>query len=42
MSSPGSAFGKLVDLFLEVDDNLLMFLLKQVGGLLRLKVDIFQ
>lgn len=42
MSSPGSAFGKLVDLFLEVDHDFLVFPLEQVGGLLGLKVDIFQ
>lgn len=41
-SLPGFAFGKLVDLVLEVDDDLLMLLLKEMGSLLRFQVDIFQ
>lgn len=31
--SPGFSFGKLVDLFLEVDYDLLVLLLEQMGGL---------
>lgn len=42
MSSPGFAFGKLVDLVLEVNHDLLVLLLEQVGGLLGLQMDIFQ
>lgn len=42
MFLPGFAFGKLVDLVLEVNHDLLMFLFEQVCGLLRFKMDIFQ
>lgn len=40
--SPGPGLGKLVDLVLEVDNDLLMLLAQEVRSLLRFEVDIFQ
>jgi len=39
---PGLGLGKLVDLILEVDDDLLMLLAQKVRSFLRFEVDIFQ
>lgn len=39
---PGFAMGEFVNLFLEVDHDLLVLLLEQVSGLLRLQVYIFK
>lgn len=39
---PSSRFGECVNLFLEVDDDLLVFPAQQVGGLLGFQVYIFQ
>jgi hypothetical protein len=40
--SPGLGLGKLVDLLLEVDNDLLMLLAQKVRSFLRFEVDIFQ